>query len=573
MPNLLQCHTNKVNFNITAALFFILPTAAILFACTRKYRIVLPVSVNTFKCFSEVNGGGMHYRPPTAAETYLKTIQIQAMKKTYTIAFAALFAGMPLTHVQSQLIFNEPFNYPVGNLQGNNGGSGFTTMWDQANTDVAANIGNVTNATIETGSINATYGTGNKARFCLQSGKSTRFDRQFPLNVDVDGTSYWLGFWYSNNSTADNTTYGIAAQFLLMNSPNTTVATDQRLGFGKTSNFTGASGVNSITAFTRASSGGCAAQNWPGTAATATLPAAGTYYILVKISRNEFPNYNIGTLASPVLANLDGIRVWVLTAPPSGSSDPIFTTKPLGDFTTVDINTGNTIPIQTRVLRGGADNTGNTTCKKQGVNGIRIRVEGTSATPFCAEFDELKLGLSLDDVIPVGLLDFGAYQSGKYNELNWATASETNNKGFHIERSSDARSWESIGFVAGVGNSVQTKNYRFTDRTPLELGYYRLRQEDADGRMNLSKIVKLTRNDKTIMSISPNPAQDNIAVVFNKPVKGISLTIADASGRTVLSTTFTGYKSNLDISELASGLYFITMLNGNNKRIARFIKN
>jgi hypothetical protein len=230
------------------------------------------------------------------------------MKKIYTIAFAVLFAGIPFAHVQSQLIFNEPFNYPVGNLQGNNGGTGFTTMWDQATTDAPANIGNVTNATVEAGSINAAYGTGNKARFCLQSGKSARFDRQFPTSVDVEGTTYWLGFWYSNNSTADNTTYGIAAHFLLMNSANTTVATDQRLGFGKTSNYTGASGVNSITAFTRASSGSCGAQNWPGTAATATLPSTGTFYILVKISRNEFPNYNIGTVALPVLANLDGIR-------------------------------------------------------------------------------------------------------------------------------------------------------------------------------------------------------------------------------------------------------------------------
>jgi hypothetical protein len=189
------------------------------------------------------------------------------MKKIYKIFGFLLIAVSSFQNLKAQVIFSESFNYPVGNLQGNNGGTGFSTMWDQANTDAAATLGNVDNAKIVTGNINPSSSGGTKLQVCLQSGKSARFDRSIstPTLTDAtDGQSFWLGFWYSSSSVADANTYGIAAQFILMNSPNTTTVTDQRLGFGKTSNFTTAGNVaNTITAFTRASSGGCAAQNWP----------------------------------------------------------------------------------------------------------------------------------------------------------------------------------------------------------------------------------------------------------------------------------------------------------------------
>ena len=306
------------------------------------------------------------------------------MEKLYKLLVVCLLVS-GFNTASAQLIFSEPFDYPTGNVQDKNGGRGFSTAWSRATTDAAASIGDdLTNdkATITTGSISTANGTGNKARFCIQAGKSTRLDRSLTANTldGADGSVYWMGFWY-NNTLNDTTIYGTAGQLLLMGSANNGTATEMRLGFGKTSNLPG---VNYFTAFTRASPSGCAAQNWGN---NMMLSSAGTYYVLVKITKGEF---DIGTPA----AKFDGIRVWLLNAPPA--NEAALASKPNGDLTPLNGTTMVPEPIQTKVLR--ADNTSNTTCVRSGVQGIRIRVEGGSNAAFCPEFDEIRLGRTLADI-------------------------------------------------------------------------------------------------------------------------------------------------------------------------------
>jgi hypothetical protein len=307
------------------------------------------------------------------------------MEKFYKILFSIVLVVSFSSVSTAQLIFSESFDYPTTNLQDKNGGSGFTTPWSRATTDAAASIGDDgTNdkATVKAGSISPANGIGNTARLCTQVGKSTRLDRTLSANTldGADGSVYWMGFWY-NNTVGDTTTYGTTAQLLLMGSANNATLTEMRLGFGKTSNLPG---VNYFTAFTRASPSGCAAQNWGGGLA---LSSTGTYYVLVKIIKGEF---DLGTPAT----KFDGIRVWVMNAPPA--NEAALATKPNGDLTTVNATTMAVEPIQTKVLRG--DNTANTTCVRNGVQGLRLRIEGGTNTAFCPEFDEIRLGRTFADI-------------------------------------------------------------------------------------------------------------------------------------------------------------------------------
>jgi Secretion system C-terminal sorting domain len=307
-----------------------------------------------------------------------------SMEKLYKLLVVGLLVS-GFNTASAQLIFSEPFDYPVGDLQSKSAGKGFSTAWSRATTDAAATIGDdLTNdkATVVSGSISTANGSGNKAKICVQGGKSTRLDRSLTANTldGADGSIYWMGFWYNNN-LGDTTTYGTAGQLLLMGSANNATATEMRLGFGKTSNLTG---VNYFTAFTRASPTGCAAQNWGNNMA---LSSTGTYYVLVKITKGEF---ELGTPAT----KFDGIRVWLLNAPPA--NEAALASKPNGDLTPLNATTMVPEPIQTKVLR--ADNTANTTCVRSGVQGIRLRVEGGSNAAFCPEFDEIRLGRTLADI-------------------------------------------------------------------------------------------------------------------------------------------------------------------------------
>lgn len=465
-----------------------------------------------------------------------------------------------------QLIFSESFNYTAG-------------------TSLSANGWTATSAVTGTQSIqnDPAFGVGNSVVLNVPtSGTATmRFDRAFtggPYAGDgEDGSVYWLGFWFK--STGDATTYGIAAQILLLNgavgvNTGTGITTDQRLGMGKTSNFTGASGGNVITAFTRASSGGCAAQNWP-TAVAPTAPATAppsavaTKYVLMKITKGEFISYNIGTVATPVLADLDGIRVWVLNAPPVLETD----LSALGDFTTVDANTSVTIPAQTRLLRS-TGNAGNTTCRKSGVDGIRIRLEGAGTAGLAVAFDEIRFAKgALSNILPIDLLNFTAIKKNQSNFLTWTTASERNNKGFYIERSNDATNWQSMGFEKGAGESNQKLTYNFVDETPLSISYYRLRQIDFDGRETVSKVISVEQKGKLTVLLTPNPAKDLLNINVQNDVKNVEVAVYDMVGRKVLRNTFSGAQSALNVSNLVSGIYMIHLQSEAKTTIQKFIKD
>jgi beta-glucanase (GH16 family) len=284
------------------------------------------------------------------------------------------------------LIFSEPFDYPLSNLQDANEGTGFSTPWSRTTTDAAATLGDDSSnsATVEQGNIFGNSTTSDKARLCVQSGKTTRLDRSLSANTldGADGTVYWMSFWYKNDvSDTATSTNGTAAQLMLMGAANSATPTEMRLGFGKTSTIAGA---NYFTIFTRASPSACAAQNW---GQNREKSSTGTYFVLVKISKGTF---STGTPA----VKFDEVRVWLLNAPPA--NEAALASKPDGDLTPFNSTTMLPEAMQTRVFR--ADNTANTTCVRSGIQGIRLRVEGGTNTDFCTEFDEIRMGTTFASV-------------------------------------------------------------------------------------------------------------------------------------------------------------------------------
>jgi len=67
------------------------------------------------------------------------------------------------------------------------------------------------------------------------------------------------------------------------------------------------------------------------------------------------------------------------------------------------------------------------------------------------------------DAIPVELLYFYGYVRHNQVELNWATASETNNSGFYLARRIIGKEpdWTNIAFVNGKGNSEEVNRYNY----------------------------------------------------------------------------------------------------------------
>jgi ice-binding like protein len=101
--------------------------------------------------------------------------------------------------------------------------------------------------------------------------------------------------------------------------------------------------------------------------------------------------------------------------------------------------------------------------------------------------------------LPVNWLYFRGKQEQKNVLLQWSTTSEINNGVFTIEKSSDGRSFKTVGTVnATTGNTNLQHQYSLTDQQPYDLGYYRLSQTDKDGRRNYFRTILVKLNKQTL---------------------------------------------------------------------------
>jgi trimeric autotransporter adhesin len=159
--------------------------------------------------------------------------------------------------------------------------------------------------------------------------------------------------------------------------------------------------------------------------------------------------------------------------------------------------------------------------------------------------------------LSVELLDFKATPSVLGNNLTWITANEINNKGFQVERKKEiGDSWETLGFVKGNGIA---SSYNFTDRTPYNVSYYRLKQMDIDGKETLSNVVSVNRDKgKETLKIYPNPVTNVLNIEIEGALnKSVQVSVKDISGRVVLQQTLSADNSTINMSSMSDGLYIL----------------
>lgn len=105
--------------------------------------------------------------------------------------------------------------------------------------------------------------------------------------------------------------------------------------------------------------------------------------------------------------------------------------------------------------------------------------------------DGIRVGTSwLDAPLPVELTSFSHSVVDRNVSLKWATATETNNFGFDVERKVFDSNWGRIGFVEGKGTTTKSQQYGYVDANVAKGHYeYRLKQVDLDGAFEFSNVL------------------------------------------------------------------------------------
>ncbi|NWG28696.1 MAG: T9SS type A sorting domain-containing protein [Ignavibacteriaceae bacterium] len=200
--------------------------------------------------------------------------------------------------------------------------------------------------------------------------------------------------------------------------------------------------------------------------------------------------------------------------------------------------------------------------------------------------------------IPVELISFTAVPIENTVQLNWQTATETNNKGFEIERLQDCKikklqDWETVGYIPGNGTTTELQYYSFSDKN-IRPGFYqyRLKQIDFDGSFNYSDVVEVEVEALMEFSLEqnfPNPFNpstkikyviSNVETRHASSLQMVTLKVYDILGNEIatlvneekpVGSYEVEFNTSSGIGNLVSGIYFYQLISGNNVQTRKMI--
>lgn len=199
-------------------------------------------------------------------------------------------------------------------------------------------------------------------------------------------------------------------------------------------------------------------------------------------------------------------------------------------------------------------------------------VGGCPFTPYAGgDFSIVNFGIDIIPV-PVELISFSATTDNRNVNLNWATATETNNSGFEIERRYDKTDWLEIGFVPGHGTTTEKQNYSYIDQNVNAGIYsYRLKQVDFDGTFEYSNeiFVNVTAPlEFTLDQNFPNPFNPSTTINYSIPNSSfVQLIVYNSIGQEIailVNEIIEGgnHSVDFDASNLPSGIYLYKLQAG-----------
>ncbi|MFN8429871.1 MAG: hypothetical protein U0V04_07825 [Spirosomataceae bacterium] len=212
-------------------------------------------------------------------------------------------------------------------------------------------------------------------------------------------------------------------------------------------------------------------------------------------------------------------------------------------------------------------------------NNIRFRLQYT--TTLSSNCTTSSPNFRIDDFMvfygtnpfPANLTSFTSLKTQSSISLLWSTTSETNFSHFMVQKSKDAKGFESIGRVESVGFESDKSAYSFVDEKPFAgNNYYRLKMVDKDGTEDYSKIISVKFDGTAKAVFYPNPTQDIVNFENIKSEDIRSVTVHKINGEFLGEVLPTD--SGLDISAFKSR-ELILQLNLKNNQIltSRIIKN
>ncbi len=156
--------------------------------------------------------------------------------------------------------------------------------------------------------------------------------------------------------------------------------------------------------------------------------------------------------------------------------------------------------------------------------------------------------------LPVTLVAFEGSYKAPYAVLSWESAVESGLAYYDVEKATDGKHFQKLAQVPATGSNSR---YRINELQPETLALYRLKLVDLDGKFSYSTVQEINHDNAphTTLTVYPNPVRNGQLYIASANTGKVS--IMTPLGQQVMTFTLQAGVQTLNVSALASGLYWI----------------
>ena len=168
--------------------------------------------------------------------------------------------------------------------------------------------------------------------------------------------------------------------------------------------------------------------------------------------------------------------------------------------------------------------------------------------------------------LPVVWKNFTVKQTNNGVLLQWTISQQTNVKNYVIEKSKTGDQWIEIATINARQSTATDLEYSFTDNDPFENTYYRIRQNDVDGKFSFSVIRKITVHKNSTGRVYPNPFNKQLTInLAANSDKLLFVRLTDVNGRRILNEKHMVQNGNVitlsNLQHIKNGVYYLAVEN------------
>lgn len=206
----------------------------------------------------------------------------------------------------------------------------------------------------------------------------------------------------------------------------------------------------------------------------------------------------------------------------------------------------------------------------------RITFNSAGSYVITGRVGYIEMTITYDTSLPVNILSFTAENKNGENIISWTSSSEINNARYHLERSTDGKSWQPFRIVEVGEEKMSIAEYSVTDhQIDSEIIYYKLSQEDRDGtitNIGMRSADADLGSLKLVKNINVNGVIELLTETDHND-KQLYYSIISSKGRIEMEggVEIRNGKCTLNFQGEETGLYYLTVHNGSLRKVFKFM--